>query len=82
MHSDARQGNADLWSAQAAAGGRQTRTPTAEMVLLSTGTPAFSVIRTAAWYTPLATAPPAPARYRERFFLYSRVRRTGVPAKP
>ena len=27
-------------------------------------------------------APPAPARYRERFFLYSRVRRTGVPAKP
>ena len=77
-----RQGNADLRSAQAAAGGRQTRTPTAEMVRLSTGTPVFSVIRTAAWYTPLATAPPAPARYRERFFLYSRVRRTGVPAKP
>ena len=76
-----RQGNADLWSAQAAAGGRQTRTPTAEMVLLSTGTPALSVIRTAAWYTP-RPAPPAPALYRERFFLYSRVRRTGVPAKP
>ena len=32
-----RQGNADLRSAQAAAGGRQRRTPTAEMVRLSTG---------------------------------------------
>ena len=60
-----RQGNADLWSAQAAAGGRQTRTPTAGMVRLSTGTPALSVIRTAAWYTPLALRhlhPPATGR--------------------
>ena len=32
--------------------------------------------------SPPRPAPPAPALYRERFFLYSRVRRTGVPAKP
>ena len=58
-----RQGNADLRSAQPAGGGRQGRTPSSGLVRLSAGTLAFSIIRTAAWYTPFAAlraAVPAP----------------------
>ena len=51
-----RQGNADLWSAQPAAGGRQGRTPSWRVVCFSAGSPAFSVIRTAAWYALFAGA--------------------------
>ena len=57
------QGNADLRSAQPAGGGRQGRTPSSGVVRLSAGTLAFSIIRTAAWYTPFAAlraAVPAP----------------------
>ena len=54
-----RHGNADLWSAQPAAGGRQGRTRSSGVVRLSAGTPAFSVIRTAVWCTPFAGLRPA-----------------------
>ena len=57
-----RQGNADLWSAQPAEGGRREGPPV-RGAPLSAGTPAFSVIRTAGWYSPFAAlraAVPAP----------------------
>ncbi len=66
--------------AQPAAGGRQGRTPSWRVVRLSAGIPAFSIIRTAAWYTPLAALRAAvPTRgwrvCRDKQLIYQRVMR-------
>ena len=66
--------------AQPAAGGRQGRTPSSGVVRLSAGTPALSVIRTAAWYTPFAALRAAVPTRGRRSLASGAIWTVGVPA--
>ena len=67
--------------AQPAAGGRQGRTPSWRVVRLSAGIPAFSIIRTAAWYTPLAALCAAVPTRGRRSLAAGAIWTVGVPAR-
>ena len=67
--------------AQPAAGGRQGRTPSWRVVRLSAGIPAFSIIRTAAWYTPLAALRAAVPTRGRRSLAAGTIWTVGVPAR-